>query len=198
MELTTTLTMSPALKRMLGDRFPSLVMARIYQATSSVMWKVLRHHQKKHMRPYAGARSGLGMLNIRSGDLMNSFRVRVRMNKSKRTVRGEYGTHKRRWPILERGGIIWGNPWLTVPLRDGLPTAANLRSMGQTFVRRSRSGKLLIWRRRGNMAPEPVYILKQSVKIEGRRTQDQTMSEIKKKGAEEITRAVRLLFTRGF
>ena len=198
MQVGYSVQMTPALKRLLGPRFPAALMRGLNAATSSVMWKILQHHQGKQMRPYAGTPSPVGMLNIRTGRLAQSLKVKVRQNKSKGTVTGEYGTRDKRMSVLENGKRIFGRPWLTVPLHDNLPSARAMRATGNTFVRKSRSGHLIIWRRRGSINPEPMYVLKRSVKPKARRTMKTAYRAKKKHGVREITTAVRLMLSRGF
>jgi len=183
---------------MLSPEFPAQLLNTVSNATASVLWKVLRYHQTQHMRPYAGAKSLYGMLNMRTGELARSFRVDLSTNKSKAEVTGTYGTKMRRAEILERGGRIFGNPWLTVPIRDGLPSAQSMRAAGGTFIKRAKSGKLIIWRRRGAEHPEPVYVLKPSVFINERRTVQKTKDGIKQNAAREIATSVRMLIARGY
>lgn len=88
--------------------------------------------------------------------------------------------------IHETGGVITPRrvKYLTIPLAaalspSGVPRKRSAADWPNTFVRRTKSGALIIFQRTGKKTSVPLYVLKRSVNVPARRYMSRTLDATK-------------------
>lgn len=88
--------------------------------------------------------------------------------------------------VHETGGVITPKKvkYLTIPLKaalssSGVPRKNSAREWPNTFVRRTKSGALIMFQKTGKKTLVPLYILKRSVNIPGRQYMSRTLESTK-------------------
>lgn len=137
--------------------------------------KVSAEMVRLHGNPWSGGPSG-DKLQRRSGDGLKSLvdTVKVAASRGEVVAIGEIGGGK--LSFHEEGGTIRAKraKYLTIPLPAaldprGVPLRERARQWDNTFVKRSRRGNLIIFRKTpGARELTPLYILKTSVTIRPR------------------------------
>jgi len=145
------------------------------QARSDMMWSLLRIFsaiRNKHGNPWNGRapttgspdllqRSGRGLRDIVAGlTTRGSFTNEI---EGIIPIRGYMAVHEENTLVTKSPG------WMTIPLpaaldSRGLPLRPRARDWPNTFVRRSKRGRLIIFQRRGREIV-PLYLLRNQVFI---------------------------------
>lgn len=149
------------------------------------------------------------ILRVRSGSLIGAW------NSARRSVerQGDHGARLVFGPgslpyaaIHEYGGVVTGNPNLTIPLDEAKTAAGAARysarrvisdpSVGGfagTFFGKSRAGNVILFGVPGgrNARPVPLFVLKQSVRIPPRRYVSTAMSAVVPKVPGIVNEAIR-------
>ena len=157
-----------ALSRRTGYAMDRLT-PELKQALAAYITKSLQMLAERHSGAYPGG-TGPNSLAKRSGRLGRALRRPPKVTGTKlNNVEGQWklpfyaGVHETGKIIVAKGA------YLTIPLpaalnRNGTPKKPSARHWDRTFVKKSKKGNLIIFRRDGaNIVP--LYVLKKSVKI---------------------------------
>jgi len=149
-----------------------------------------------HSSPWGGGvKSDNPYLQKRSGDGLREIMKSIKVGGNNlATIEGQISAG--RMSIHETGGRITAkkSKYLTIPLpaamdKRGVPLRKRARDWDKTFVRKSKKGNLLIFRKERNKIV-PLYLLKKSVKIKPRlrlgKTLDGQMTVFQHRLADEL------------
>lgn len=157
---------------------------------------------KKRMRPFSKRNSA--SQKIRSGALRSSIRFKRKGKRLKTQVR-MFSAGVPYAQIQEKGGVIRGRPFLSIPLSSTLGSTGFVknefrtkRSGGRwvtargepTFVFRSKKGNLIVATSKGGKLT-PLRVLKKSVRLKPRLKFFETWDRLKVKRTKRLRAAVR-------
>lgn len=137
---------------------------------------------RRHGNPWPGGTT-TSTLSRRSGKLISAIKQGVEVTGTRiDDIEGRLAVKGIPYArIQETGGVIRAKnaQYLTIPLPaalnpDGTPKKRRARDWDRTFIKRSKSGNLLIFRKVGDKI-EPLYVLKKSVRIPARLGMRQTL-----------------------
>lgn len=137
-----------------------------------------------------------GVLAKRSGRGLKSIKAsrKTEMGPAFSYVKGQISTGS--MTIHETGGTVSAKGrYLTIPFREalnskGLPLKRRARDWDNTFVRMSRRGNLIIFRKDGSGRVVPLYLLKKSVRIPQRLGLEETVENNLPYFAEKALKAI--------
>lgn len=138
------------------------------------------------------------ILHRRTGNLAKSLNYRVNNDGGDiSAVIGSgvlTGSRMRYASIQERGGVVKGKPWLTVPLKAALTGAGVMkmpraRDYPDTFIRKGKSGNPIIFQKKGKSIV-PLFVLKKSVTIPPSRYMATSLSQSRAKILSTLNRVL--------
>jgi hypothetical protein len=176
-----------------------LATGRVSEVLLATLNQIYAHLEQVHgsQWPLSGNEYGtdLGRLARRSGQglasIRNSITIRDDSWGYSRIIEGSISTAA--LTVHETGATITARnaQYLTIPLRaaldsSGLPLRQRARDWDKTFVKRSKAGNLLIFRRDGkNLVP--LYVLKNSVYVPPRLQMRETVELYAREFGERLT-----------
>lgn len=138
----------------------------LYKATESSTIRVIKELKKMHSKPYPrGSRSN--NLSARSGKGVQGLRYTIRKEKDGLQVTSTMYVPLSMW-VHEQGKYIKSN-WMTIPTKYALKSNGTPKYLSPWTWKNTYVWNHIIWQRKKNAKPIPLYILVKNVHIPGGR-----------------------------
>lgn len=202
----TTFKVDDKALKLAFKKMPGALLENLHQAFNRSLAEFEGVMVKERFGPFGGPpwyQASGDHLASRSGNLRGTLGFEVPKVSSLGKLRGVAFIGDAKTPyaaIQERGGTIFGSPWLTIPLPDNktasgdarFKSAAALRadSSVKTWIQRSQAGNLII---KGFFPGKPIqnlWILKRSVTIQPRLRFGRTFEDQYPRQVRSLNKAV--------